>query len=115
MSALLYRLWTVIAAAMSSWIKGCIVCHAVNDVGGLLGPSLNAADMPLPMNAFEFSARMWRGAPAMAQLQEGILGEIISLDGQDLADLVAFAHDETAQSVLTADQIPQRFRDLIIE
>ncbi|MHA1564393.1 MAG: c-type cytochrome [Alphaproteobacteria bacterium] len=95
--------------------KGCVVCHAVNDVGGLLGPSLNAADMPQPMNAFEFSARMWRGAPAMAELQADVLGEIITLDGQELADLVAFAHDEAAQATLTTDQIPERFRDLIIE
>ena len=43
--------------------RGCVVCHAVNDVGGVVGPSLNAADMPRPMNAFEFAARMWRGAP----------------------------------------------------
>ncbi len=95
--------------------KGCVVCHAVNGVGGVLGPALNAADMPQPMNAFEFAARMWRGAPAMAQLQEDILGEIVGLNGQDLADLVAFAHDEAAQRSLTAEQIPERFRDLVIE
>ena len=45
--------------------KGCIVCHAVNGIGGDVGPSLNASDMPSPMNAFEFAARMWKGAPAM--------------------------------------------------
>lgn len=38
--------------------KGCVVCHAVNGVGGEIGPSLDAADMPSPMNAFEFAARM---------------------------------------------------------
>jgi hypothetical protein len=66
------------------------------------------------MNAFEFAARMWRGAPAMAQMQEDLLGQVIDLDGQDLADLVAFAHDETEQHQLTAEQIPARYRELIL-
>lgn len=93
--------------------KGCIVCHAVNDVGGEVGPSFNAGDMPQPMNAFEFAARMWRGAPAMAQMQEDLLGEMIALDGQELADIVAFVHDEDAQMKVTADDIPAEFRGLL--
>ncbi len=95
--------------------KGCVVCHSVNDVGGTVGPSLNAADMPQPMNAFEFAARMWRGAPAMAQMQQDLLGEIINLSGQDLADLIAFAHDEAEQHELKAEQIPVHYRDLIMQ
>ena len=95
--------------------KGCIACHSVNGVGGDLGPALNAADMPGPMNAFEFAARMWRGAQAMTALQEDLLGEVISLDGQDLADLVAFAHDSEEQERLTEDQIPKRYHGLIGE
>jgi len=93
--------------------KGCVVCHRINGVGGAVGPSLNAADMPSPMNVFEFAARMWRGAPAMVQMQEQIFGEAIQLDGQDLADLVAFAHDEEEQAELSADQVPERYRELI--
>jgi len=95
--------------------KGCVACHSVNGVGGDLGPALDAADMPRPMNAFEFAARMWRGAPAMAALQEDMLGEVVSLDGQDLADLVAFAHDAEEQARLADDQVPERFRKLIEE
>jgi cytochrome c2 len=93
--------------------KGCVACHSVNGVGGDLGPALNAADMPSPMNSFEFAARMWRGAQAMTALQEDLLGAVISLDGQDLADLVAFAHDAEEQGRLTEDQIPERFHGLI--
>jgi len=93
--------------------KGCIACHAVHGVGGDLGPPLDAADMPRPMNAFEFAARMWRGASAMTALQQDLLGEVISLDGQDLADLVAFAHDADEQARLTEDQIPERFHALL--
>ena len=91
------------------------MCHVVNGVGGEVGPSLDAEDMPQPMNAFEFSARMWRGAPAMVQMQEELLGEVITLSGQDLADLVAFAHDKTEQEQLKADQIPDHLRKLIEE
>lgn len=93
--------------------KGCIVCHQVNGVGGELGPSLNAADMPSPMNTFEFAARMWRGAGAMVQMQEELFGQQIEITGQELADLIAFAHDKAEQKQLSKDDIPQRFRELI--
>jgi len=73
--------------------RGCVVCHAINGVGGEVGPALDAADMPATMNAFDFAARMWKGAPAMVAMQEEELGDFIKLSGQDLADLVAFAHD----------------------
>jgi cytochrome c len=93
--------------------KGCIVCHQVNGVGGVIGPSLNADEMPEHMNMFEFTARMWRGAGAMIAIQEEVLGSQIELSGQDLADLVAFAHDADEQSGLTEDDIPEIFRPLI--
>lgn len=94
---------------------GCVVCHAVNGVGGDIGPSLNAADLPTPMNAFEFAARMWRGAAAMTVMQQDMLGEVIPLTGQDLADLIAFAHDAHEQEKLTENQIPEKFHDLMEE
>jgi cytochrome c2 len=93
--------------------KGCVVCHAVNGVGGDAGPTLDAADMPSPMNAFEFAARMWRGAPAMALMQEEELGEFISLTGEELADLIAFVHDAHEQEELTVEQIPARFQEIL--
>ncbi len=93
--------------------KGCIICHAVNGIGGEIGPAFDAAEMPQPMNAFEFAARMWRGAPAMAQMQEDLLGEMISLNGQELADIVAFVHDEAVQAGISAADIPDQYRDLI--
>lgn len=90
---------------------GCIACHSINGIGGDLGPSLNAGDMPSPMNAFEFAARMWRGAAAMTVLQEEELGGVINLTGQDLADLIAFAHDDAEQKNVTEAQVPERFRE----
>ena len=93
--------------------KGCIVCHQVNGVGGEMGPPFDASEMPPTMNAFEFAARMWRGAGAMIALQEDLFGEQIELDGQDLADLIAFVHDETVQASLKAEDIPERMQELI--
>ncbi len=93
--------------------KGCVVCHAVNGVGGDVGPALNAEDMPKPMNAFEFAARMWRGAQAMTAMQQEEFGEVVNLDGQELADLIAFAHDADEQQKLTKKQIPDNFRKKI--
>ncbi|MDX1608525.1 MAG: c-type cytochrome [Halofilum sp. (in: g-proteobacteria)] len=93
--------------------KGCVVCHRVNGVGGRIGPSLNAADMPVPMNAFEFAARMWRGADAMIEMQQRLFGDQIELSGQELADLVAFAHDEREQKKLEAAQVPSEYREMI--
>ena len=93
--------------------KGCVACHQINGVGGNLGPTLNADDMPEPMNAFEFAARMWRGAPAMTELQEQLLGDPIELTGQELADIIAFAHDEEAQAKLSPEQVPEKYRDVL--
>jgi len=93
--------------------KGCVVCHSVNGVGANIGPPLDTATMPLPMDAFGFIARMWRGAAAMSLMQEDIFGDVIDLSGQDLVDLVAFAYDEEEQKKLTEDQIPQRLKKLL--
>lgn len=93
--------------------KGCVICHSVNGVGGEIGPAFDAAEMPEGMNAFEFAARMWRGAPAMVVMQEDLLGSIIELDGHDLADIVAFVHDAEEQKEVTMDDVPAEFRELI--
>ena len=63
------------------------------------------------MNAFEFAARMWRGAQAMTAMQQEEFGEVVNLDGQELADLIAFAHDADEQKKLTVKQVPKQFLD----
>lgn len=95
--------------------KGCILCHKVNGIGGDLGPAMNADDMPSPMNVFEFAARMWKGAPAMVALQEAELGEIISLTGQELADIIAFVHDKKMQATVSLSQVPKKWRARITQ
>ena len=93
--------------------KGCIVCHSVNGIGGEVGPPIDAANMAHTMNAFEFAARMLRGAEPMIAMQKELFGDQIELSGQDLADLVAFAHDAEEQAKLHKADIPERFRTLI--
>ena len=44
-----------------------------------------------------------------------MLGEVISITGQDLADLDAFAHDAEEQAKLIMGQVPERFHELIGE
>lgn len=91
--------------------KGCVVCHAINDVGGdairdLGGdtaPPLDARRMPIKMDPFEFFARFWRGAPSMIALQEERLGYQIALDGAEFADIMAFIYSEEEQAKFTPD------------
>jgi len=94
--------------------KGCMVCHSVNGVGGEDAPPLDAATMPLPMNPFDFAAKMWRGADAMIYLQREELGEQIELNGEELADIVAFIHDEEEQQIFSMDDVPASIRNLML-
>lgn len=77
--------------------KGCVACHAVNGVGGHDATALDAHSMPGMMNPFDFAAKMWRMAPAMIYAQEEGLGEQILFTGAELADIVAFVHDDEEQ------------------
>ncbi len=91
--------------------RGCVLCHQVNGVGGTAAPDLSATASPATVNALDFSARMWRGAPAMTALQAVELGYVIDLDAQDIADLAAFAASPDEQKLLTEDSIPAEMRD----
>ena len=86
--------------------KGCVVCHSINKVGGEDAPPLNASTMALPMNPFEFAAKMWDGAEAMVALQRDELGEQIKLTGEELADIIAFVHDAEEQKKFSETDIP---------
>jgi len=93
--------------------KGCVVCHSINGVGGTDAPKLDADTMKLPMNPFDFAARMWRGAPAMIMMQQDELGHQIEFTGQELADIIAFAHDAPEQKKFSEEDIPEKIRDLM--
>ena len=81
--------------------KGCVLCHAVNGVGGE-----DASLMEPMMNPFDFAAGMWRGSEAMVALQRDELGAPIDLTGQELADITAFVHDPAEQARFTMADIP---------
>ncbi len=86
--------------------KGCVACHSINGVGGEDAPSLDAHSMQPYMNPFDFAARMWRGAATMIAMQEEAFGEQIEFTGAELADIIAFLHDEIEQHRFTENDIP---------
>lgn len=86
--------------------KGCVVCHSINGVGGTDAPHLDATTMAPMMNAFEFFAKMWRGAVPMIAMQQHEIGQQIEFTGQDLADIVAFVHNRQVQKTFSAADIP---------
>jgi len=93
--------------------KGCVVCHAINGVGGVDAPPLDAEYMDLPMNPFEFAARMWSGAEAMVELQRDELGDVIDLDGEELAAIIAFVHDADEQAKFSEADIPEEIEAMM--
>ena len=93
--------------------KGCVVCHSINGVGGEDAPMLDAEFMDTPMNPFEFAARMWQGAEAMVELQRDELGDVIELDGEELAAIIAFVHDADEQKKFTEADIPEEIQAMM--
>ena len=81
--------------------KGCVACHAVNGVGGHDATALDAHDMGEFMNPFDLAAKMWMMAPYMIEAQEEALGEQILFTGEELADTIAFLHDDVQQHEFT--------------
>jgi cytochrome c len=77
--------------------KGCVACHAINGVGGHDAPAMDAHSMDQLMNPFDFAAKMWNHAPAMIAAQEGAMGGQIYFTGDELADIIAFIHNDEAQ------------------
>ena len=93
--------------------KGCVACHAINGVGGHDATNLDAHTMQPMMNPFEFAAKMWRMAPAMIYAQEETLGEQILFTGGELADIIAFVHNEEAQHDFSAADLTPGARKMM--
>jgi mono/diheme cytochrome c family protein len=95
--------------------NGCVICHQVNGVGGKAAPDLSTTAPPTAVNPLEFSARIWRGAPAMTALQAIELGYVINLDAQDLADLAAFVASPEEQKLLTRNSVSQEMQGWFLD
>lgn len=95
--------------------RGCVLCHAVNGVGGKAAPPLDAAEPAAALDPLAFAARMWQGAPAMVDLQTVELGYVIELSGDDIRDLAAFAAAPDEQKKLTRAALPEAIRDSLID
>lgn len=93
--------------------KGCVVCHAVNGIGGEDATALDYDPTGGPMDPFEFAAKMWRGAEPMIYMQQDELGNQIELNGAELAAIIAFAHDEEQQALFSEADIPENIKDLM--
>ena len=65
------------------------------------------------MNPFDFAARMWRGAATMIALQEEAFGFQIEFTGQELADIIAFVHDDEEQHKFSPADIPPEIMALM--
>ncbi len=95
--------------------KGCVLCHAINGIGGEDAPPLDAAHMEPMMNPFDFAAGMWRGSEAMVALQRDELGAPIELTGQELADITAFVHDPVEQARFSMADVPAPIAALMMK
>lgn len=93
--------------------KGCVVCHSINGIGGEDAPALDAATMPRGMNPFDFVAKMWRGAPAMIEMQKDELSEQVEFTGDEIEDIIAFVHDEAEQKKFTKADIPPKISAIL--
>lgn len=95
--------------------KGCVLCHAINGVGGKAAPALDAPDPYVRPDPLEFAARMWRGAPAMVEFQSVELGYVIDLSADDIAHLATFAASRDEQKLLLDKAIPGPMRDSLLD
>ena len=90
--------------------KGCVLCHAVNEAGGIAAPALDAEGGGEQLDLVHFIVRMWNGAQAMIELQALELGYQIELNGDEIGHLAGFAASPEAQRGLSLRGVPDTMR-----
>jgi mono/diheme cytochrome c family protein len=77
-----------LAGSRAFGAKGCVQCHAVNGVGGKVGPDLGR--VPRPRTFFDLASALWNHAPRMAVRMRQLGVPRPDLDARETGDLVAF-------------------------
>ena len=93
--------------------KGCVACHAVNGVGGHDAPAMDDHTSLGVISPFDFVAKMWNHAPGMLAAQEEAFGEPITFSGEQIADIIAFIHDDDAQHSFTEKDLTAKVRKMM--
>jgi hypothetical protein len=91
--------------------KGCVVCHAINGVGGHNAKDLDAGNPDahsshIFMNPFDFAASMWALTPGMIEARERVEGHRFLFTAEELSDIMAFVYDYERQHRFTEAFIP---------
>jgi len=70
--------------------RGCVKCHAVNGVGGKVGPDLGR--VPRPRSFYDLAAAMWNHLPKMAERMRELGIARPQLDPRETGDLIGFLY-----------------------
>ena len=95
--------------------RGCVLCHSVNKIGGRGGPPLDRIGEGQGADILDFTARMWRGAYAMIELQNMELGYQLDFSGEELGHIIAFLYDKSERSRFSGNDVPDLIKDMFID